>query len=467
MGAMEETASTNQRQKRGVRFLALNVGTMILAAVLTLLLLLTTHSISRQSDALLDVYDHYVTCELAANDLMDASAYLTTQSRLFSTTNHVAYLDNYFWEMNRGQRRENDVEVLRSIFPGTDATGYLEHALTFSDNLAKNELYSMKLVVEALDLDIDPEIAAELDAIAFRRGDEELTPDEMLAKARMLVTYEPYEHDVDRVTKQVEQCKDELADMLVADKQQREETLHDLFFRQNLMAVALLAVVLVTAILFIFTMLRPLNEYINRIGRNDRLDEVGAYELRFLARAYNAVFEENQATQDRLTFEAEHDSLTGLYNRGAFEKLVAERRELPFTLIIVDVDYFKEINDQYGHDCGDRVLQHIATTLQHSFRTSDYTCRLGGDEFAVVMTGITPNLRSIVVEKARAITRELAEETDGLPKTTVSLGVAFRGGDESADEMYRRADSALYRVKDAGRNGIAFYDEEGVRPLAE
>ena len=422
MSAMEETTPIKKHQKQGVRFVALYVTAMILAAALTLLLLLTTSNISNQSNALLDAYDRYVTSEFAASDLMDASSYLTTQSRLFSSTNHVAYLDNYFWELSRGQQREDDVEVLREMYPGSSATDHLEHALTFSNNLEKNELYSMKLVVEALDLDIDEDIAEYLDSIPTRREDESLSSDELLAKARLLVTYEPYEHDVDRVSKQVDQCKDDLAEMLAADKQKHESALSDLYFQQQILAVMLLAVVLIMAVMFFFSMLRPLNEYSSRIRRNERLNEVGAYELRFLARAYNTVFEQNQNTQDRLMFEAEHDSLTGLYNRGAFEKLIEQRKGLPFTLIIVDVDYFKEINDQYGHDCGDQVLKHIAGTLQHSFRTSDYTCRLGGDEFAVVMTGITPNLRSIVVEKAHAITRELAQETDGMPKASVSLG---------------------------------------------
>lgn len=156
--------NTNEdRQNRsahgGVRFLALIIITVVATAIIAIALLVSTHSINVESDALQRTNERYAESQIAIDDLLDASSYLTTQSRLFSSTYHTTYLDNYFWELSRSEQRKADAEVLRRNYPGTDATEYFDAALAFSENLSKKELYSMKLVVSALDLEIDENIA--------------------------------------------------------------------------------------------------------------------------------------------------------------------------------------------------------------------------------------------------------------------------------------------------------------------
>lgn len=454
-----------QRELGGIRFLVVDIASIVLTALFAVLLLFTTQGLAAESQALQDANDRYTACELAANDLLDLSSYLTTQSRLFSATYHTAYLDNYFWAASDADRAADDVKVLQEAFPGSDAAEHLEMALEFSEKLSKNELYSMKLAVEALDLKVDDAIAAQLDSIPFVRGDELLSNDEMLEESHMLVTYEPYEHDVDRVSKQVEQCKDDLADMLAEQKQQHADALSDLYFRQQVLTILLLAITLFTAIVFIVTMNRPLREYIDRIAQNKRLEEKGAYELRFLAYAYNAMYEQNRLARERLTFQAEHDSLTSLYNRGAFERIIGERRQSPMALVIIDVDRFKEVNDQYGHNCGDLVLKEVASSLTEYFHPEGTPFRLGGDEFVVLLFGEKDELREIIEQRVRKIADRLAVAHDGLPPIDISAGAAFGDGTQVSGELYKYADQALYRVKGEGRRGIAFADEEGVRPF--
>lgn len=454
--------STNQEKRLtgGVRFLDINVFAMVATLGLTILLLVTTHDIALESDALQAANDKYVASEMATSDLMEASSYLTSQSRLFSTTYHVAYLDNYFWEVSRAQRRENDVALVTEQYPGTDAAEYIEHALTFSNNLEKHELYSMKLVVEALDLEVSEEEEQALDAIPFRRGDEELSSDEMLEKARQLVTSEPYEHDVDRVSKQVTLCKDDLAAQLSADKERHEAQLSNLFLRQQVLMVAVLAVVLLTAVLFIFTVFRPLYEHIDVIGRNGKLREAGSFELRFLAHAYNKMYDDNLATHDQLVHEAEHDALTGLFNRGAFEKLLTDASVWHCALVLVDIDHFKDVNDTLGHDVGDSVLKRVAKLLEAEFRASDWPCRIGGDEFAVVVSKLDAGNRHVIENKINRVRETLRQPEGSAPAVTLSTGVTFGDGSEDLETLYQHADSALYRVKNAGRDGLAFYGDE-------
>ncbi len=462
---MDEREERQRQAPGGFRFLVLNVVTTVLTAVLAVALLLSTHSINVESDALQQTNERYVACELAANDLLDASTYLTMQSRLFSTTHHTTYLDNYFWAMSQIEKREEDVNVLNDLFPGSDAAEYLEMALEFAKKLSKNELYAMKLVVHALDLDIDEDKAAQLDALAFVRGDEGLSSEEMLAKAHMLVTYEPYEHDVDRVAQQVERCKDELSEMLAVEKQQHAETLKGLFIRQQVLTCLLLALVVFTAVVFIFTVFRPLNEYIGRIGRNERLDAKGSYELQFLANSYNTMYEENQIARDRLTFEAEHDSLTGLLNRGAFEKDINASRTAPMALVIIDIDHFKEVNDRYGHNIGDLALQRTASLLGASFEPGGTPYRLGGDEFVVIVPGQADELREVIMRNSRKVANGLVEPEGEVPAVGISAGVAFGDGTQVSGALYKYADQALYRAKGEGRQGVAFNDEDTVHPF--
>jgi diguanylate cyclase (GGDEF)-like protein len=161
-----------------------------------------------------------------------------------------------------------------------------------------------------------------------------------------------------------------------------------------------------------------------------------------------------------LTEKAETDALTGLLNRATFEKrmdgmiksLSGERESDGafgrVSLLFVDVDKFKSINDTHGHGAGDRVLQAIAGILKSKIRESDCAARWGGDEFAVGLL----NAGDTAKEIADKIRTEVAvlELSEG--PVTVSIGVGETTGRRSVLQLYARADEALYEVKEAGRN---------------
>ena len=240
------------------------------------------------------------------------------------------------------------------------------------------------------------------------------------------------------------------------------DDLERLIIRQEMLTTLLLGIILATVLSVTFLILWPMREYIARIRDYKLLKMRGAYELRYLAEAYNLIYEENQKHNDTLRHQAEHDHLTGLYNRGAFEKLREEHAGSDIALMLVDVDKFKDVNDIHGHDVGDRILQKVAGLLAGSFRASDYPCRIGGDEFAVIMTDMTPQLREVVLDKLTQVKAGLRDTRDGLPEVTLSVGVAFSSDCKPGQELFKLADAALYRVKERGRNGSAFYaDGEG------
>ena len=157
------------------------------------------------------------------------------------------------------------------------------------------------------------------------------------------------------------------------------------------------------------------------------------------------------------------DALTGLYNRRYMESHVgtlveqATSRGKPLTVLILDIDYFKAINDGWGHDAGDDVLREFALRIRKSIRGIDLACRYGGEEFVVVMPETDMAVATVVAERLR---RRIATEAFAIQQgarkidVTISIGIAALGKGDSPAAVIKRADQALYRAKRDGRNRV-------------
>ncbi len=154
---------------------------------------------------------------------------------------------------------------------------------------------------------------------------------------------------------------------------------------------------------------------------------------------------------------AQTDPLTGAWNRRSFEVIfetqqqIARREQRPLSLILIDIDRFKRINDQHGHQCGDEVLRSVANLLIRQLRKVDAVCRIGGEEFVVILsaTGFEQAL-----ELAEKLRQQLEATRMSELTVTASFGVStYRDGD-SLRTLLSRADHALYRAKEAGRNRV-------------
>ncbi|MFT8932740.1 MAG: diguanylate cyclase [Acetobacter syzygii] len=172
----------------------------------------------------------------------------------------------------------------------------------------------------------------------------------------------------------------------------------------------------------------------------------------------------NQNLQKDLREQTIHDPLTGLYNRRYMEETLntelsmASKNNTTLGLIMADIDHFKHINDEFGHDAGDMVLRTIANEIQNSFRSNDIVCRYGGEEFLIITTSHPLDTLIPRVENLRNTLSKLDLYYNGQPlgKTTMSFGIAMWDKSLSTDTsaIIRKADTALYQAKKNGRDRI-------------
>ncbi|ADC72829.1 diguanylate cyclase [Thioalkalivibrio sp. K90mix] len=172
----------------------------------------------------------------------------------------------------------------------------------------------------------------------------------------------------------------------------------------------------------------------------------------------------------RLMSNLESDELTGLGNRRAFEiqgaKWLADcrRQDRPLSVLAIDLDHFKRINDDYGHAVGDELLRRVADTLRAATRQSDLLVRMGGEEFLAVLPGAdlacamecAERIRTAIANIRATATADDASalQSEGMVKVTASIGVASVGRSTTLQALYQKADEALYAAKQSGRNRV-------------
>ncbi|QTD41015.1 sensor domain-containing diguanylate cyclase [Sporosarcina sp. Te-1] len=175
----------------------------------------------------------------------------------------------------------------------------------------------------------------------------------------------------------------------------------------------------------------------------------------------NEVQEKQQELMDlnhRLQTMATTDPLTGLYNRRVFQERLAEQIEKAaekhtvFSVLLFDIDYFKTVNDTYGHNVGDEVLKELAEKIKGQIPVQSTTARIGGEEFAIIQLEADQASSSAFAEKLR---QHIATSIWRSKAITISIGIATYQEGDTAESMYIRADSALYTSKRSGRNRVA------------
>ena len=414
---------------------------------------LVTHGYLRMEQA----SERYIIAEQAAANLEAGSDTLTEAVRSFVVTGEIQYLQNYFTEADVTRRRDEAVSDLETMM-SRDSTAYerLSTALSLSNELMYDEYEAMNLILSAGEYD-DSLIPDVLREVGLSPENAAKSPEEKYQLALELVYGDRYEDYKSRIRSSTNSCTAELIEASDRERVRLSDRMSALLGVQTVLTVALLAVVLAIVLYISDWIRKPLTRMVEQMRAKKTVPPSGAEELRFVSETYNAIFEENRRTHERLTYGNLHDALTGLYNRSAYDFMRHDLDMSRNALLLVDVDKFKGINDTYGHDVGDLVLKRVAEVLKYSFRSTDLVFRLGGDEFVVIMSNVDSSMRDQVRRKIDQANVMLQKPTDDLPPTSLSVGVAFADRENPDGDIFKDADTALYRVKEAGRCGCYIY----------
>ncbi len=208
---------------------------------------------------------------------------------------------------------------------------------------------------------------------------------------------------------------------------------------------------------------QPNGQYIYATARDITEKHMEEIQLLQLAKSL-------QEKNEELNELAITDELTGLYNRHYIDQIIenemsrSDRYDEPLSMILLDLDFFKRVNDSWGHPIGDEVLRRTAEITKNNIRKSDIMARMGGEEFAIFLPHCTITGALVVAEKIRNLLESTEHPMAGV--VTSSFGVAERRKNESFYNWYKRADEALYRAKEGGRNRVISADNQHDVPVA-
>lgn len=444
---------------KGIRIRTLNSAMLIISVILFLTVLYTTVQVSQEYHKNIITTEEYINLEKNGALIYDGSDYLTEQVRLYTQTLNKEYADNYFNEIYTIRRRDRALESLPNDKIDSASYEHLKNALERSNTLTEREIYAIKLVAFATRQNLSefPQIVRDTELSIH---DRTLDSKSLIELARELVFNRAYQEEKRVIMGNISYFLDDIIQKTRQSQQNQTTALGEILARQRALLIILCLLNLLTFSMIITLIVKPLQVYMKCIKEEKMFKIMGAYEFKHLAITYNDIYALKEENDKMLRYKADHDALTGLMNRSAFNALkhMLSLKEVPIAFLLIDVDKFKHINDSYGHEIGDAILCKVARLLQKSFRAKDFCIRFGGDEFAVILKDSAPDMKEIIQKKIAIINQTLQNPDDELPPVSLSVGVAFSAAG-FPDSLYGHADVALYHVKEHGRCGCEFYTQ--------
>lgn len=457
MQSKETADARKEKMSSGFRLEIFNFFIIFLTVLVVLSLSIIIFKAHETYEAFYDATEQYIVCRQSAEEVHEASDYLTNEVREFASTGDLSHIKNYFNEANITRRRENSISKIKKFDKDNSKNSHLESAVKFSNELMKIEYYSMKLTLEADGVPEDkyPDI---IKHIVLSQEDAALSNTQKRAKANDILFSSDYIRYKEEIYANVSLYTENI--LSGTRERERENSIKFTHYQnaQIILVILLLGVLTLNVSFTSIFMIRPLRKSQKLIVDQMSIPEKGATEMRTFAKLYNSMLEKTKTHQAELSYEATHDSLTGIFNRSAFDEMYHKAHSTKnIGLLLVDIDFFKEINDTYGHEIGDSVLKKVASTLHTSFRADDVICRIGGDEFTVILHGVNQTCKEQLENKISFVMKKLREPEEGMPDFTLSIGAAFGSEKTTFKTLYKCADEALYSIKNTSRNGIGFY----------
>ncbi|MCF0142139.1 MAG: GGDEF domain-containing protein [Parasporobacterium sp.] len=453
--------SKNDKKSRNNKKISLrttNIVTIFASVICFVLMFIVTVDMIEQYKKADACSKDLAVCSGACLDLLDAATYLGDAARNYAITGDRAYLDQYFGDFGNNQRGEHDLKVV------TDTVyydGIEQDVARVRENASKIhaiEFKAMLMTAMAEGEDISS-LPAALQSQDYKRP-AGMTDEQLKEEAINLLFSGEFIAGKEEAKAAVQNLGMKTTSDLSEGRIAAGETLYNALITHRILLIVTLVVNIVMFALMILTVLIPVERIVKNVKQGKFVSETGVAEFNQLVETYNDVFERSVQNRRKLKYLSEHDQLTGCLNRNAWSDLTAYFHVNPIALalVIIDIDWFKQLNDQYGHDIGDKVLKKVARLINNAVRSDDAVARFGGDEFVILMTNIHSENMGVIERKLNAINEELKNPDDGLPATSLSMGAAFSEIGYT-DQLFRNADKALYDAKANGKSGVVIAKE--------
>ena len=441
-------------RKNGISLTKLNLNMLLIAVLVSIILFVSmqrTQSLTRETNT---ITQNLVSWKENSYQLQIASDYLTEQMRAFVVTGDKTYLDNYFEEVNEAKRRDKALEVLEKQQGKTVAYQNLSDAMEGSQELMLIEYSAARLAVEGYGYKLS-DYPEDIQNAAFSEQDKKLSKDELKAKAIDLLYNDTYTNKKKSISSHMLKCLSDLNESMVEEQQAKAAKLKKQVFGEHILIIVLLLIMFGMVLLTMKLVITPLKKCVELIREEKEIPLKGAYEVQFLAKTYNLMYNTNHLSNEHVTYEATHDKMTGLYNRNGYEHLMQNIDIETATLIKLDLDNFSQVDHTFGRQIGDKVLIKAADTIFRNFRAQDYICKLENDEYAVIMIHTGAEQRDLIEKKIQIINEKLMSHEDEIPSITISAGVAFGIKGIGVRTMNSVADEALGEGKKKS-GGVCF-----------
>lgn len=422
---------------------------------------------------------------LNAAQLQKGSDTLTYSVWRFAVSSDTTFAFDYLYEKNISKSREDALSKLHEIGLSDEVLLPAENAKIISDELMQQELYAIRLIYEA---DHIVPVPDEVTSVALPTEDRALSDQQKLAKANAVLFGSEYQHRKEDISNFIAEFYSKLETEISKNVDEAAASLNTARAVQFGSQLLLFCWLLVLLYMVYQALIKPLLLYSKAIETSATYKEdhdlvpYGLFETRRLAQAYNALLEQVRENDKILKQRnnvlrrlSETDFLTKISSRLALETRVQEKLEADsgyrFSLLMLDLDHFKDFNDRYGHPMGDEALKTAAAILQ---RTADnyhgIAARIGGEEFMAVIPGADGDAMrqyaECVINQIREA--EIPLESGETVHITGSMGgYTYRGVPEPLKEIYRKADKALYYAKTTGRAKFVAFDEIEAQPEKE
>ena len=440
-------------RRAGIRLNSINIVMICIGLVLATLMVVSMYRTTESVKQIVSFTNDFLGNQQTGGMLRDFAGDLSEQAMAFVQSGEVGPAKAYEAKLNviNGQLEQSGSEVFISAAACTE----FDTAVQAFRGRLQTEQVAMRMAAESMPKPMFEALPDFLKEAELSEEDKALSEEARKGKAIAMLTSESYTG----LEETIRDAIDSSHKFSSQEGQKQADTtfnkVQHIMGNQTMLVILFLVVSVLALILNRLLIISPIQKSVENLDNREPIPEKGSYEMRHMARVYNDVLKENEEKTEKLTYTASHDALTGVYNRTEFDRYYRQiEKTQNVGIIVADVDHFKQYNDEYGHDIGDKVLCTAVEAMKRNFRSVDHISRIGGDEFCIIMprTGQKDALK--ICEKIREINRELSEEDGDLPPVTISAGIAFWDRPDPEGSLFKDADTALLDMKKSRKDCV-------------